>query len=356
LLKNTEFRLDNPESKGVAVQAFRQKRPFLVNDVAEIERELSKRSLEFIRRIGTKSFICVPIVYEKEAQGVLFVDNPKSQRALSQSDISLVMGIAPQIAISIHNAMSYQKLQESKEREQNLRKLFEKYVPPTIIKRYVGSEQVDLFRGEEISITALFLDIRGFTSSSESMDPKDVVTFLNDYFEQCSLIIDEQKGHINKFTGDGFLALFGAPEPIDDHATQAFNAACKILELSGKLILGPKSMEIGIGLHTGKAILGNIGAQNKIEYTAIGDAVNTAARLQEFTKTFPGYPIIMSKDSWEELLAHPYHNEIKNLGMQMVRGKKEKLVAFGANPFKDQPTSLTVVDKGFLPLQSIKGV
>jgi len=341
ILRNTDFHLDRPHSRGVAVLAFKQQRPYLVNDIAEIEKDLSKRSLEFVKRIGAQSFICVPVIYEGESLGVLFVDNPKAKRSLSQSDMSLLMGIAPQIGISIHNAMSYQKLQDSKEREQNLRKLFEKYVPAPIIKQYVDSGEVDLFRGEESAITALFLDIRGFTSSSEDLDARDVVFFLNDYFDRCSLVISEEHGHINKYTGDGFLAIFGAPESLKDHTTLAFNAACRILELSGGLILGGKPMEIGIGIHTGKAILGNIGCENKIEYTAVGDTVNTAARLQEFTKLFHEFPIIMSRDAWKELAGHPYHHAIRSLGMQKVRGKKEKLEAFGtlaggiAHGFKD---------------------
>ncbi|UCF57449.1 MAG: GAF domain-containing protein, partial [Deltaproteobacteria bacterium] len=301
VLRKTHFHLDNPQARGVAVQAFKSQRPFLVNDVAEIEKDLSERSVKFVKRVGAQSFICAPIVYERESLGILFIDNIKSKRPLSQSDMSLLMGIAPQIAISIHNAMSYQELQESKEREQNLRKLFEKYLPAPIIKRYLDSVGGDLFQGEEISITALFLDIRHFTSSSETMDARDVVSFLNDYFEKCSLIISKENGHINKYTGDGFLAIFGAPEPLEHHATLAFNAACEILELCGKFILGGEPMQVGIGLHTGRAILGNIGSQNKIEYTAVGDTVNTAARLQEFTKVFHDFPVILSRGAWKEL-------------------------------------------------------
>ncbi len=329
LLRNADFHLDRPRSRGVAVHAFKQQRPFLVNDIAKIEKDISERSLEFVKKTGAQSFICAPVVYEGESLGVLMVDNPKSKRPLSQSDMSILMGIAPQIAISIHNAMSYQKLEEGREREENLRKLFEKYVPAPIIKQYVDSGEVGLFRGEESSITAIFLDIRGFTSSSEDMKARDVVSFLNEYFDRCSLVISEEHGHINKYTGDGFLAIFGSPEPLEDHTILAFNAACKILELSGEFILGDKPMEIGIGLHTGRAIVGNIGSQTKIEYTAVGDTVNTAARLQEFTKLFHEFPIIMSRDAWKELVGHPYHHAIRNLGMQKVRGKKEKLEAFG---------------------------
>jgi len=263
---------------------------------------------------------------------VLLVDNLSSKRRLDQSDMSLLLGIAPQIAISIHNALSYEQLQQSKEREKNLRELFEKYVPAPIIKRYMNSKEVDLFRGEESIITAMFLDIRGFTTSSETMDAKDVVSFLNGFFDKCSTIISEEGGHINKYTGDGFLAIFGAPEPLANHALLAFNAALKILSFSSEINLAGKTIGLGMGLHVGKAVLGNIGSQTKIEYTAVGDTVNTAARFQEFTKQFHDFPIIMSRHIWKQLAGHPERQAIKNLGEQVVRGKKEKLEAFGFSP------------------------
>jgi len=356
VLKKTYFHLDKPHSRGVAVQSFREQRPFLVNDVGEIERDISERSYVFIRELKTQSFICVPIVYERESLGVLFVDNLKSKRPLSQSDISLLTGIATQIAISIHNALSYQKLEESKEREQSLRRLFEKYVPSPVIRRYVNSGEVELFRGEESAITALFLDIRGFTSSSESMEPIDVVSFLNNYFEKCSLIISEENGHINKYTGDGFFAIFGAPEPISNHVNLGFNAARRILDMSKSFILEGRPMKIGIGLHTGRAIMGNIGCHTKIEFTAVGDTVNTAARLQEFTKIFHNIPIILSRSVWEQLEGHPDHESIINLGAQRIRGKKDKLEAFGFNPLIDRTSSGSQGKLGFIPLQRIKGV
>ncbi len=356
VLKKTDFNLDKPHSRGVAVQAFREQRPFLVNDVSEIEKDISEKSYSFIRKLNAHSFICIPIVYERESLGVLFVDNLKSKRPLSQSDISLLTGIATQIAISIHNALSYQKLEESKEREQNLRRLFEKYVPSPVIRRYVNSEEVDLFRGEESIITALFLDIRGFTSSSESMEAIDVVSFLNNYFEKCSLIISEENGHINKYTGDGFFAIFGAPEPMLNHVNFGFNAARRILDMSKSFILEGRPMKIGIGLHTGRAIMGNIGCHTKIEFTAVGDTVNTAARLQEFTKIFHNFPIILSRFVWEQLAGHPDHESIINLGVQRIRGKKDKLEAFGFNPLIDSTSSGSQRKLGFIPLQRIKGV
>lgn len=356
LLQNTRFRLDNPRSKGMAVQAFKRQEPIMVNSIAEMADDLSEKSRKFIRQIGSESFICAPIVYEKEPLGVILVDNPGDKKSLTQSDMSLLMGIAPQIAISLHNAMSYQELQESREQEKRLRQLFEKYVPSPIIKQYLEYEEVDLLKGEEKSITVLFVDIRGFTSSSERMHAVDVVSFLNDYFDKCAAIISRMGGHINKYTGDGFLAIFGAPDPLNHHTERAFESACKIIKLSDWFNLGSKPMSIGIGLHSGKAILGNIGSQTKIEYTAIGDTVNTAARLQELSKKFRAYPVIMSRVAHQALLGHRHYNKIENLGLQRIRGKKRKTAVFGFDFHPSKETFVTFPSNQVVPLQRISGV
>lgn len=119
-LRNIKFHLDNPLSKGVAVRAFKKQKPILVNDVSDIESDLSPKSLEFVRNMATKSFICIPIVYKEESMGILLVDNVQSKKPLSQTEVSLLMGIAPQIGISINNAFSYQKIKESEDRFRSL--------------------------------------------------------------------------------------------------------------------------------------------------------------------------------------------------------------------------------------------
>jgi PAS domain S-box-containing protein/putative nucleotidyltransferase with HDIG domain len=119
-LKNVKFHLDNPHSKGTAVEAFRKQMPILVNDLSEIENDLSTKSIDFVRSMGSQSFICVPIVHKGESMGILIVDNVQSKKPLSQTEMSLLMGIAPQIGISIKNAISYQKIKESEERFRSL--------------------------------------------------------------------------------------------------------------------------------------------------------------------------------------------------------------------------------------------
>jgi len=115
-LRRTELHLDNPGSKGPFVMAFRQRKPYLVNDVNEIFDDLSVRSKELVTASGARSFICVPIVYEEEALGVLSLDNTKATEPPKQSDLNLLMGIAPQIAISINNARTFEKMQASEEK------------------------------------------------------------------------------------------------------------------------------------------------------------------------------------------------------------------------------------------------
>jgi class 3 adenylate cyclase len=166
----------------------------------------------------------------------------------------------------------------------------------------------------------------------------------------------EGKGHINKYTGDGFLAIFGAPEPLKDHVAHAFSTACRLIQIARDFILEGQPMSVGVGIHTGKAILGNIGSQTKIEYTAIGDTVNTAARLQEFTRQYNDFPLILSKAAWEELSSHPDHRGIVPLGRLQIRGKKEDLEGFGFNPFSDRGTVVEAHGEGLMPLQRIKGV
>jgi len=122
LLKSTEFHLDNPKSRGPFIIAFKQQKPFLINDFKDVEKDISERSREFVRKVNVKSFICVPIVYEGRSEGILAVDNHDSKRLLNQSDINLFLGIAPQLGISINNARSYELIRE---REHQFRALSE---------------------------------------------------------------------------------------------------------------------------------------------------------------------------------------------------------------------------------------
>jgi PAS domain S-box-containing protein len=119
-LEQTEFHLDNPASKGIFVLSFKEQKPFLINDITEIEENFSEKSLRLAKQMGVHSLICVPILYERKSLGILVVDNVKSKRLLTESDMSLLMGVASQTALNIVEAMSFQKLQESEEKYRSI--------------------------------------------------------------------------------------------------------------------------------------------------------------------------------------------------------------------------------------------
>jgi len=182
---------------------------------------------------------------------------------------------------------------------QRLKKSFSGYVSPHVMEEILkGSIKPDIY-GDRENICILFSDIRSFTSISEKMEPEDIIRFLNKYLGAMTEAIQSHDGTIDKFMGDGIMAFFGAPKNSSAPVLDAFNAAkdkLKKLEDLNQEFAETNNMpflKIGIGLHYGAAVVGNIGSKQRNEYTAIGDVVNTASRLEGLTK-LKGYPIIVS--------------------------------------------------------------
>ena len=155
--------------------------------------------------------------------------------------------------------------------------------------------------GEKKLITILFSDIRSFTSLSEAMDPEKVVKLLNDYFDEMDTVISAHGGSINKYMGDGILAIYGAPNKMENSALKAVESAREMLAALEKLNKRKSlKLKIGLGIHTGEAVVGNIGSQNRTEYTVIGDAVNLASRIESLTKKYK-QDLLISDDTAENV-------------------------------------------------------
>lgn len=192
-------------------------------------------------------------------------------------------------------------------RRAHLQVLFGRYVSDEIVEKLLETGRNPDLGGETLTVTVLFSDIRNFTAVSEKLDPHEVVEMLNEYFSRACDPILEQGGTINKFFGDGVMAIFGAPSPSQDHARRALSAAISMKEVADNFRLwmqerfpdkGLPDFQIGIGLHTGKAVIGNIGSPKRSEYTAIGDTVNTASRIEQLTKKY-GCLIMASSETVE---------------------------------------------------------
>jgi class 3 adenylate cyclase len=166
------------------------------------------------------------------------------------------------------------------ERER-LHEAFGTYVDPDLATRV--AEEGSVLEGNDVEVSVLFLDIRDFTAFAERASARDVVTTLNRFWELVVPVVSGRGGHANKFIGDGLLAVFGAPEPIPDHADRAVAAGIDIVRRVRTEYGG--EVRVGVGVNSGPVVAGTIGGGGRLEFTVIGDTVNTAARVERVTRT-----------------------------------------------------------------------
>ena len=190
---------------------------------------------------------------------------------------------------------------EERERAR-IRKIFSRYVADEVVEKLLASGKWPDLGGEAFQVTVLFSDIRNFTTISERLGPRQVVEMLNAYLSQACESILAQGGTVDKFIGDAVMAVFGAPVPYPDHARRALKAALDLAQKAQEFSnwmqqrfgnLDLPDFAIGIGLHTGEAIVGNIGSPKRLEFTSIGDTVNASSRLESLTKEL-GWTIVAS--------------------------------------------------------------
>ena len=177
-------------------------------------------------------------------------------------------------------AQAFNEMVAGLQQREQLREAFGTFVDPDLTER-VLAEGTNL-AGDEVDVSLLFMDIRGFTTYSERSAARDVVARLNDLYGQVVPIIRAQRGHANKFIGDGLLAVFGAPNRLADHADRAVSAGLEIAELVRDRYRG--ELRVGIGINTGRVVVGTVGGGGRLDFTVIGDAVNTAARVESATR------------------------------------------------------------------------
>src|SRR6185312_4365325 len=198
---------------------------------------------------------------------------------------------------------------------QRLQAAFGTYVDPGLAARLLDQGD-DVFSGERREVTVMFVDIRDFTPFAEANSAEDTVSRLNALFDIVVPAVVEAGGHVNKFLGDGALAVFGAPNDVADHADAAVSAAMLIDRLVAERFGG--ALRIGIGINTGVVIAGTIGGGGKLEFTLIGDAVNVAARVEQLTKT-TGDTILLTGQSVDALASRPSH--LTDRGSHALKGK-----------------------------------
>jgi len=220
---------------------------------------------------------------------------------------------------------------DSLREKERLRKTLEKIVSPSIMEKLLSTDDNTLKHGQEYNVAVLFCDLRDFTRFTENTLAEDLIFFLNAYFSQMAQIVTTHHGIINKFMGDSVLAIYGIEEN-EQVAENAVKTAFTMIEHANNLRMPDgQKLEIGIGIHTGKVIAGTIGSEDRYEYTFIGDAVNTASRLDGLTKR-TGYRIVVSEDAYKKM-KYDVQRQFVDLGVKLVRGKAEPIHVYGAEPY-----------------------
>jgi adenylate cyclase len=242
------------------------------------------RGAESIVSQGVRSTICAPLVTPSNVHGVIYADRLDPFAAFSPDHLEMISAVAALTAVTVETVKAHKRLA----REEVARANYSRFMPEYVVQQLL--ENPDSFRlgGANQVITVLFADIRGFTAISENENPENVVRILNQYFTAMSEIIFEHGGTLDKYIGDGLMALFGAPTATPEDARNALKAAVamqrELLRLKRDINETAFSgIAVGIGLHTGVATIGYIGSERRSEYTAIGDTVNLASRLESNT-------------------------------------------------------------------------
>ncbi|HEX4473613.1 MAG TPA: adenylate/guanylate cyclase domain-containing protein [Polyangiaceae bacterium] len=238
----------------------------------------SKGKSMILNRIS--SAIVAPLLHEDDILGVLWLDS-ETLAQFQQKDLEMVTAIAAQAAMFIEINILAKKI----EREIVARERFSRLLSPNVAAKVLSGEMIVQRGGKLVEECTVFnSDIRGFTRMSESADPAFLVEVLNDYFEQMVETIFKYDGTLDKFMGDGIMALWGAPVQLDDDPLRSVNCALEqmdvLVRLNAQLVeRNLEPLAIGIGIHTGPLVAGYIGSSKALSYTVIGDTANTSARL-----------------------------------------------------------------------------
>jgi class 3 adenylate cyclase len=221
------------------------------------------------------------------------------------------------------------------EQEQTLR-LFVKYVPEQVVKKSLQNSQESIFEGELRNVAVLFCDIRGFTPLSENLSPKEVVSFLNEYYQIMTEVVKQHNGLVIQFVGDEIFAAFGALELYQDNETKAVFCALKMMDILPQLNIKYRErfkteIKIGIGINYGEVVAGNLGSEDRIRYSVTGDTVNTGKHIETLTRDCPDS--ILISDSIYQGVKHLIR--AKAWEPLFVKGKKEKIMVYEVLGLKD---------------------
>jgi adenylate cyclase len=332
-------------SKSVLELIRKERQPILIDDVSADERFSGSESLKIS---GLRSAMCAPLLGKEQLFGVLYVDNLEKASAFTQDELNVFALVAAQAGAAVDNAMAHEKIaQQSLQRS-----ALERFLSPEVVEMVVANPDIRL-GGINQEVTVMFADIRGFTTMSETMEPGRVVEILNEYFTRVTDVIFDNGGTLDKYIGDAVMAVFGAPISKGNDAAAAVNSAIQIQQLLVELNRDAAAREwpelrVGIGINTGNAIAGNIGSPRRLDYTVVGDAVNTAQRLMT---NAAGGQVLISESTAKKLGKTGKTIDLERLPELKVKGRSEAVPVFRVN-WVEQSAETVVLPKKKRPARS----
>jgi adenylate cyclase len=306
-------------SKSVLELIRAERQPILIEDVSSDERFSGSESMKIS---GLRSAMCAPLLGKERLFGILYVDNLEKASAFTQEELNVFALVAAQAGAAIDNAVAHERIaQQSLQRS-----ALERFLSPDVAEMVVANPHIRL-GGTNQEVTVLFADIRDFTPMSENLEPSRVVEILNEYFTRVTDVIFDNGGTLDKYMGDAVMAVYGAPISKGKDAANAVNSAIQIQRLLIELNRDAAArkwpeLRVGIGINTGNAIAGNIGSPRRLDYTVVGDVVNTAQRLMA---NATGGQILIAETTASKL---GRSFDLERLPEMKVKGRSEAVSVF----------------------------
>ncbi|MSR06363.1 MAG: GAF domain-containing protein [Gemmatimonadetes bacterium] len=292
-----EFGGQHRVPQSIARRAVTERLAILTDNAAADERFKGKSIL----MQSVRSAMCTPMLArDGKVIGIIYVDNLTATNSFNDEDLEFLIAFSGIAAVAIENG----QLTDRITREAVVLSNFQRYFAPNLVKQIAEQKESIKLGGDKKPVVIFFSDIRGFTSMSETMAPNEIADLLTGYFTEMVGIVFAHDGTLDKFMGDAIMALWGAPIQTDAAADKAMQTALdmmhRLAEMNKKWAeQGRRQVNIGIGINYGEVFAGNIGSDQRLEYTVIGDAVNVASRL--CGKAGPG----------EILISEPMYNQLK---------------------------------------------
>ena len=306
--------------QSIARKAVEERVAILSDNAAADERFKGKSIL--IQSV--RSAMCTPLMgSDSKVLGILYVDNLTATHSFADEDLEFLIAFGGLTAVAIENSQLSDRLR----REAVVVSNFQRYFAPNLATQIAQQEGEVALGGTKRPVVIFFSDIRGFTPMSEAMNPDEIAGLLTEYFTEMVDIVFEHSGTLDKFMGDAIMALWGAPIAHEDDADRAMQCAIDQIETLEKMNAkwaesGRQPLAIGIGINFGEVFAGNIRSNRRLEYTVIGDAVNTASRL---CSSAGGNEILISEPFYKALKNPP---KVEALEPIQVKGKTKKVPVY----------------------------